>query len=86
MKVKFSKLFQKKLVRGNQKISQAFRDRLKIFLFESNDPILNIHKLKGKYEGCKSFNVTGDYRAVFESITDDLVHFLDIDNHNNLYK
>lgn len=42
------------------------------------------HKLQGYYEGCRSINVTGDYRAIFVEEVDS-IKFLRIGTHVELY-
>lgn len=85
MKIAFHKNFEKKFKRLDQKIKKLFIKRLKLFTERPFSKELNNHALKGKFMGYRSINVSGDIRAVFKFISDDLVEFDDIDNHSNLY-
>ena len=48
--------------------------------------LLNNHSLTGKYTGCKSINITGDWRAIFEEINDNIIYFVELGTHSQLYK
>lgn len=85
MEPEYHKDFKKRYAKLAPKIREKFKERLRIF---KDDPFaveLNNHALHGKYAGCRSINVMGDLRAVYE-VRERGVRFLDIDNHNNLYK
>jgi len=85
MRIELHRDFKKSYARLPAKLQDKFNERLKIFMTDSFAPELNNHGLHGKYAGCRSINVTGDYRAVYE-VRENRVRFLDIDTHNNLYK
>lgn len=82
----FHKFFQKKLKKRTEKERKRWKDRLRIFVSDQNDPILNNHALNGKYFGCRSVNVTGNLRAIYKIQDSNVALFIDIDNHPNLYK
>jgi addiction module RelE/StbE family toxin len=65
---------------------KRFQERRDTFLEDAFHPILNNHALSGKYKGLRSINIGGDLRVVYDSISDDSVHFVDIDTHSNLYE
>ncbi len=73
----------KKLKNSEQK---AFEEQLSIFIINPTDSVLNNHSLHGKYLGCRSINITGDLRVVFENISENIAHLLAIDTHSNLYR
>lgn len=86
-KVEYSKGFIKSLEKAPRKIQISFRNRLEIFLSDPFNPILNNHSLKGKYVSYRSFNVTGDWRAVFkQSVGGKTVYFIIIGKHSKLYR
>lgn len=62
------KYFEKKYSKLSQKVKDAFRKRKNLFLEDENSLLLGMHSLHGKYAGYKSFNVTGDIRAVYKEI------------------
>jgi len=84
MNIDFHKNFMRSYRKLSRKLKDKFNERLKIFVDDSHAPELNNHALHGEYLGCRSINVTGDLRAVYE-FRGDGIRFLDIDNHNNLY-
>ncbi|MEK7586618.1 MAG: type II toxin-antitoxin system mRNA interferase toxin, RelE/StbE family [Patescibacteria group bacterium] len=84
MRVDYHRLFIKEHKKLQPKIRTAFQERLKIFFLNKFDPLLDNHSLGGEYSGCRSINVTGDYRAIF--IEDgELIKFLRINTHHELY-
>ncbi len=86
MRVLSSKAFQKKALKISPKMLALFHKKLRIFLEDPRARVLNIHDLKGEYVGHKSFNVSGDFRAIYKMLDKDTVYFVDIDNHSNLYE
>ena len=65
MKVKFSSKFTKKYNKVPAKIRKNFETKLELFLAGKFHPLLNNHKLTGKYLGKRSINITGDWRAIY---------------------
>ncbi len=84
MQIELHKDFKKKYKKLQIKIQNKFDERLRTFIIDSFAPELSNHGLHGKYIGCRSINVTGDLRAVYE-VRENGVRFLDIDSHSNLY-
>lgn len=85
MKIQFHKNFIKQY-KKRRSIKRQIDERIVLFRIDPFDPILNNHGLTGKYEGYRSINITGDFRAIFELIDDDTARFIDMDTHGNLYK
>ena len=86
-RVDYSKRFQKDLKRVPVKVQKAFRNRFEVFLRDKFNPILNNHKLVGKYGGYRSINVTGDWRAIFREFEKGKIVYFDVlGTHGNLYK
>jgi addiction module RelE/StbE family toxin len=81
----FAKGFRKKYHQLPRELQ--FRCNERLFLFESDPhhPLLNNHLLKGEYEGCRSINITGDYRAIFYYETETSVHFIKVGTHHELF-
>lgn len=86
MRVKFHNNFERRYLKFSFKLQTKIDERIKLFSNDQFHRTLNNHALKGKYLGCRSINITGDYRAVYQLINNDLAYFLTVDNHNNLYK
>ena len=67
------------------KIKDRFSERLELFTENAFARELNNHALHGKYAECRSINITGDLRAIYE-VRKDGLRFMSIDTHSNLYK
>ena len=85
MKFIFRREFNRRHLKLSTKIKEKFEDRLSLFNREPNCRILNIHKLSGKYEGMWSINITGNYRAIFDKQENEIVIFINIGTHSELF-
>ncbi len=85
MKIYFHKNFDKqyKLLSARQKLKA--RERLRLFLDNPYDQLLNNHPLKGKYLDYRSINISGDLRAIYKLINNGECVFVAIGMHNQLY-
>lgn len=86
MKIDFHRKFTKKLKKFPKKTQEQFYEKLEIFEINPFDQILNNHVVHYPYEGCQSINITGDLRALYETINNDTVIFVYIGSHSELYK
>ncbi len=84
MKIFLHKIFLKKFSKLDDKVKQKFKERKNLFLTDTIHPLLNNHPVDKVYPGCRSINITGDYRAIFRHIGDD-VEFINIGTHSQLY-
>ncbi len=84
MKIDFHKKFTKKFKKFPKKMQEQFYEKLGIFGIDQFDPLLNNHAVHYPYEGCRSINITGDIRALYE-IIDDTALFIRIGSHSELY-
>jgi addiction module RelE/StbE family toxin len=80
----YHKTFQKKYQKIPKFIQEAFKERLRLFLERPNHPLLRNHDVHKAYPGCRSVNVSGDYRAIFKQ-EGNIVKFVNIDTHSQLY-
>lgn len=85
MIVIYSKKFQKNYKKLPRKLQEQFKQRRNLFLENQFDPILNNHLLHDPYAGCRSINVMGDYRAIYYHENPDIVRFIAVDTHHNLF-
>lgn len=85
MIIKLHKKFEKRYKTLKESEKKKFKERRDIFLQNEFDPVLNNHSLKGKYQGYRSINITGDLRAVYKK-TGDMAVFITLDSHSNLYR
>ncbi|PIR05187.1 MAG: hypothetical protein COV57_00390 [Candidatus Liptonbacteria bacterium CG11_big_fil_rev_8_21_14_0_20_35_14] len=85
MKVYFHRNFNKSYKKCSVKIKDQFKKRLKIFLADPNNVILENHPLRGKWQKFRSINITGDYRAIYIYLSEQEVEFFTIGTHSYLY-
>lgn len=86
MRILIHKDFRKryeKLRRGEQ---QKVDDRIRLFAGDSFHPLLNNHALHEPYLGCRSINITGDIRAIYETGMPEAAHFIALGTHAELYE
>jgi len=86
MRIVFHRGFKKKYKKLKTKEQKRVQQRLRLFVDNPASPVLNIHELKGAYQGYLSMNMGGDLRALFHLIKKDIAFFIAIDTHNNLYE
>jgi addiction module RelE/StbE family toxin len=86
MRIRFHKNFEKQYKKLPTEAKNKFQERLRIFLKDEFNPILNNHALKGKHQGYRSLNVRGDFRAVYKRPSKGAAIFVVIDKHSRLYR
>lgn len=86
MIIKFHKNFKKAYQKLPTNLQGTVDQKIALFYQNSFHPLLNNHKLKGKYKDRRSINITGDWRALYKEIGRDYFKFLLLDTHSNLYK
>jgi len=77
--------FRKMYRKLQPKIQERFKERRNIFLSNPFDSLLDNHQLHGEFAGCRSINVTGDYRAIYYYEREDAVRFIAIGTHHELF-
>lgn len=87
MQIKFGDVFTKQYDKAPTKVRKAFDERLTLFCANKHHPLLNNHQLLGKYQDCRSINITGDWRAIYRDFdSDETVYFITLGTHSQLYK
>ena len=81
-----SRIFDKQFTKLSRKIKRQFIERVKIFIQDPSNQTLNNHGLGGKYKNCRSINITGDIRIIYEMRDSNTAYFLAIGSHSELYK
>lgn len=84
MKADLHRLFIKKFDKLPQPIRTKFVERKNLFLADKFHPLLNNHSVGRAFPGCRSIDVTGDYRAIFKE-NGECVLFMNIGTHSELY-
>lgn len=77
----FKRQYKKLRASGQRKCDE----RIALFMQNPSHPILNNHSLGGKLKNYQSINITGDIRALYEVVSEDVALFIIIDTHSNLY-
>ena len=85
MQIEYSKKFIKEFKKCPDNIKKAFKERLIIFTEDEYNSILNNHSLTGVLKDYRSFNINGDWRAIFQKISGEIVYFVAIGTHSKLY-
>lgn len=86
MKVSFHKRLAKDFKLLDSKIQRTFEKRIELFSNNPYDVKLNNHPLKGRWQGYRSINISGDFRAIYKIVNEDEVIFTNIGSHSRLYK
>ena len=86
MIVVYHKKFTKRFTKLSPKIQAAFYKKLEIFYKDKYDERLNNHTLHWPFEGMRSIDITGDYRAIFVEHSGNAVVFNKIGTHTELYE
>lgn len=84
MRITYKKRFAKDFKKLPLKVKEQFYERLNLFLKDKFDKILNNHPVDKAFPGCRSINVNGDYRAIFQEL-EDIAIFITIGTHSDLY-
>jgi addiction module RelE/StbE family toxin len=85
MTILYSKKFGKNYRKLISKMREKFKESRNLFIVDPFNSVLNNHPLHGEYAGCRSINITGDYRAIFYHESDDTVRFIAIGTHHELF-
>jgi len=80
-----SKQFDKAYSKLPQKVKIKFKQRRDLFLENEFNPLLDNHPLAGEYGGFRSINITGDFRAIYYRLGGDVMVFVNIGTHSQLY-
>ena len=85
MRVGYSRTFQKMFKKQRKTVQEKFTERLEVFVCDPHCEILKNHALRGEWRPCRSINITGDIRAVYEEISEGQYEFVAIGSHSELY-
>ena len=84
MRIDLHRSFLKEFKKLPTKVRHNFIERKNLFLNNHFHPLLNNLSVDRRFPGCRSINVTGDYRAIFKEMGDTVL-FMHIDTHSELY-
>lgn len=86
MKILFHKNFKKRYEKLTLSEQGRFKERRDLFLQNPFYPSLKNHALHGAYKGCRSINITGDLRVIYEEISPNIIYFIALNTHSELYE
>ena len=85
MQVRYLKSFQQQTMKLQPAQTKRLKAALRAFEVEPNHPNLYNHPLKGEWAGYHSIAFGGDWRAHYK-IVDDVIIFVAVGTHSQLYK
>ena len=85
MRVSYHRKFDKQFEKLRRSVQKKFKERRNLFLTDQFHPLLDNHPLNPPFVGSRSINITGDYRAIFKQVAEDLIIFTDIGTHHELF-
>ncbi len=85
MRISFHSRFKKAYKKLSGKERKYFKKRMMLFQEDEFHILLKNHKLEGGYSNYRSINVTGDLRAIYKVMSDDIRIFYYIGSHSELY-
>ena len=83
--VRFAKGFKKDFEKLSPKLKKRFWERIELWQEQPVHPLLNHHVLRGEFAGLHSINITGDLRAIYDEINGEIVIYVMIGTHSQLY-
>lgn len=89
MVIRHSKSFiksYKSRIKPYPKLKKKFEERVGIFIRDRSSPVIKDHKLTGKFRSFRAFWITGDYRIIYFEEADNVVLFIDVGTHNQVFK
>ena len=78
MKIIRTKKFTKMYLKLERKIQDKADMTLILLVNNPLDEKLKNHKLHGKYDECRSIDVTGDYRIIFRELSNDMYEVVEL--------
>jgi mRNA-degrading endonuclease YafQ of YafQ-DinJ toxin-antitoxin module len=85
MTIRFSKRYKKQYKKLSVRLQRQTKLRIELWQEDPTNAILRLHRLEDKLARYYSINITGDIRALYE-IIDDEIHMYDmIGSHSQLY-
>lgn len=85
MRIRFSKRFRKQYQRLPTPVQAAAQRRLRLWQEDPMNSLLRVHRLEGRMSRFFSINITGDIRALYEIVDDEVYIFEMIGSHSQLY-
>jgi len=68
-----------------EEMKNKVEERLILFVSDPQHPLLNDHKLNAPLDGCRSINITGDYRLVYRKLSENIIELHAVGTHHEMY-
>ena len=85
MRIHYSSRFRKQYKKLTKSVRAKVQERVGLFLRGEFHPSLENHALRGRYARCRSINITGDFRLIYEKYPDGSLNFVAVGTHPQLY-
>lgn len=85
MTIRYSKKFKKQYKKLSPKLQQKTKASITLWARTPNDESLRLHKLSGKMSRFYSIDITGDLRALYEKVGDEVYLYQMVGTHSQLY-
>lgn len=90
MNIKYSTTFKKQYKKAPRKIQEKTRERISLFVQNPTNQLLNNHALTGKFQGHRSINITGNWRAIYSiriNLSSEQEYYFElVGTHSQLYR
>ncbi len=85
MTIFYSSLFKKQVRRLSPKLKRSLAERLRLFAENPYHSLLENHALRGERLGYRSINITGDWRVIYEPVSETNARLIEVGTHHDLY-
>ncbi len=66
-------------------LKEEIKEKISLFQYEKNHPVMKVHKLHGRFRNCYAFTVNFKMRIVFEYENKKTINLLYVGNHDETY-
>ena len=80
------RVFERQYKKLSNELQERVGERLALLIADERNPLLNNHKLHGEYSNCRSINITGDIRIVYEKLGSKKYYLRALGTHSELYE
>jgi addiction module RelE/StbE family toxin len=85
MIIRYSKRFKKQYSKLLPKLQEKTKQIIQLWSSNPNDELLRLHRLGGKLSKFYSIDITGDIRALYEVVDEEVYLYQMIGTHSQLY-
>lgn len=85
MQIIFSKRFKKQYKKLPIKLQLQTKNRIELWQEQPSNPLLHLHQLGGELSKFYSINISGDLRALYEVVGEDIYLYEMLGTHSQLY-